>query len=81
MEGLADRLTRVLSDVDLRARMGEGSLRIAATHGIEKTLDAFEEIYELVTSSRSGEATRVDTPAPAGVRGGADPVDAEGGTA
>ena len=28
--------------------MGEGSLKIVARHGIEKTLDAFEELYEMV---------------------------------
>ncbi len=49
VEALAGRLTRIFSDTQRRERMGRESLRIAARHGIGKTLDAFEEIYEMVT--------------------------------
>ena len=66
VEGLASRLTEVLSDEGKRVQMGEESLRIVGRHDIEYTLAAFEELYELVVSSR-----RADVPTPAGVREGA----------
>ena len=48
-QGLADRLERVLSNGRKRKEMGQESLRIAARHDAEGTLDAFEEIYAMVT--------------------------------
>ena len=55
VEGLAAKLTRLLSDADMRAEMGHESLRIVARHGIGETLNAFEGLYEMVT--RPGHAT------------------------
>lgn len=49
VEGIAARLTLVLSDADVRAEMGRESLRLVAGHGIGETLAAFEELYETVT--------------------------------
>ena len=54
VEGLAARLTEILSDTDRRAKMGEESLKIVARHDIEDTLTAFEELYGFVSDSRNG---------------------------
>jgi phosphatidylinositol alpha 1,6-mannosyltransferase len=53
--GLATRLSALLSDDVVRARMGRASRGIAAEHAIDATLDTFEGIYRrLVTGSRVG---------------------------
>lgn len=48
LKGLAARLTGILSDRRGREAMGRESLKIAAGHDVGETLDAFEEIYEMV---------------------------------
>ena len=42
---LTQRLTTLLSDADLRARMGAVSREIVAEHAIDATLDRFEGLY------------------------------------
>lgn len=42
---LADGIDRLLNDRDLRARMGEQSLKIIAAHDHGKVLDEWEEVY------------------------------------
>ena len=54
VEGLALRLTELLSDDGKRARMGQESLRIVARHDIGITLNAFEELYEALSMPGSG---------------------------
>lgn len=46
--GLAEKLGRILSCEDSRRRMGEVSRSIAVSHGHERTLSRFEEIYRSV---------------------------------
>lgn len=49
---LAMRLATLVHDFRLRTRMGERGAEIAAKHGLEATLDQFEELYAtLVTPS------------------------------
>ncbi|GAA4218623.1 glycosyltransferase [Actinocatenispora rupis] len=43
--GLADRLAALLTDPDLRVRMGEAGRRRIAEHGVTTTLRRYEEIY------------------------------------
>jgi glycosyltransferase involved in cell wall biosynthesis len=64
VEGLASRLTELLSDDHKRMRMGRESLRIVARHDIGITLGAFEELYEVLSTPGSG----VTVPAGAPVR-------------
>jgi glycosyltransferase involved in cell wall biosynthesis len=45
---LAGRLTALLTDPALRRRMGAASRDAVAAHDIDRTLDAFESIYEQV---------------------------------
>lgn len=47
---LAMRLATLIGDPKLRHRMGERSVRIAATHGLNATLDQFEGLYATVIS-------------------------------
>ena len=75
---LASRLAELLSDEGKRAEMGSESLRLVARHDIEETLSSFEDLYELMSSSRGDKTIRVDAPVPVGVRGGADSGDTEG---
>src|SRR5215218_7242350 len=49
VEGLASRLAELLLDDGKRARMGQESLRIVASHDIGITLNAFEGLYEAVS--------------------------------
>lgn len=51
---LASGLAEILSDGHKRAEMGAESLRIVVRHYIEDTLAAFEDLYELLLSSRRG---------------------------
>ena len=69
VEALASRLTELLSDGDKRAKMGEESLRIVGRHDIEKTLFAFEELYDMVLSSYEGPEARGDATAIANAGG------------
>ncbi len=43
--GLTARLTTLLSDPAARHRMGQAGLEIVAEHGIDATLDTFEDLY------------------------------------
>ena len=71
VDALAFWLTEILSDEEKNTEMGEESLRIVDRHDIEDTLTAFEELYELVSSSCGGKAIRIETPIPAGDTEGA----------
>jgi glycosyltransferase involved in cell wall biosynthesis len=51
---LTARLTTLLSDADLRRRMGAASREIVAEHAIGATLSTFEGIYERLLGRRSG---------------------------
>jgi glycosyltransferase involved in cell wall biosynthesis len=62
VEGLALRLTKLLSDDGKRARMGQESLRIVARHDIGITLNAFEELYEALSMPGSGATVPSDAP-------------------
>lgn len=48
VEQLTTQLATLLSDADLRNRMGEASREIVSAHALEGTLDTFEGLYELV---------------------------------
>lgn len=53
--GLTTRLSALLCDDAVRARMGRASRGIAAEHAIDATLDTFESLYRrLATRSRVG---------------------------
>jgi glycosyltransferase involved in cell wall biosynthesis len=54
VEGLASRLTELLSDDHKRTRMGRESLGIVARHDIGITLDAFEGLYEALSTPGNG---------------------------
>lgn len=69
VETLASRLTEVLSDENKRAGMGAESLRIVARHDIEDTLNAFEELYDLLSGSRDGRGLPAAVLQPAGSGG------------
>ena len=45
VEQVADGLTKIITDTDLRAEFSAASLAIARTHDIETTLDRFIELY------------------------------------
>ena len=59
---LAARLTGIFADERKREEMGEESLRIAARHDAGETLDAFEDLYAMVT--RPGRAPREEATDP-----------------
>lgn len=48
IEGLADKMIKIVSDKQMREKMGKKSLQIIAKHDINKTLDAFEKIYKVL---------------------------------
>jgi glycosyltransferase involved in cell wall biosynthesis len=52
VEAMADRITRLLSDEQLREKMAKESLKIAKTHDMEYTLDEFEKIYKKVIADK-----------------------------
>lgn len=45
VDGLAERLRRVLGSPDAGAKMGRASHQLVAAHDIDNTLDAFERLY------------------------------------
>ncbi|WP_284305970.1 glycosyltransferase [Mobilicoccus caccae] len=45
---LSDRLAGLLTDSDMRRRMGAASREIVRRHSLEATLDKFEDVYETV---------------------------------
>jgi glycosyltransferase involved in cell wall biosynthesis len=45
---IADAILRLISDPKLAESMGKESVKIAATHDLEKTLDRYEQIYKKV---------------------------------
>jgi glycosyltransferase involved in cell wall biosynthesis len=45
---IADAINRIISDPVLAESMGQESLKIAATHDLQKTLDRYEQIYSEV---------------------------------
>lgn len=47
---IADAVLRILSDPALAETMGKESVKIAATHDLQKTLDRYEQIYRKVIS-------------------------------
>jgi glycosyltransferase involved in cell wall biosynthesis len=49
---IADALSKIISDPDLRKRFGHESVKIAATHDLKKTIERYEEIYESVIAKR-----------------------------
>lgn len=49
-DDFAHGIDRLLNDRDLRARMGEQSLKIIATHDRIKVLDEWEELYHRLAS-------------------------------
>jgi glycosyltransferase involved in cell wall biosynthesis len=49
---LALRLSTLVSDSELRARMGQHSREIVANHDFEATLDRFEDLYHQVGTGR-----------------------------
>lgn len=49
---LANRLGDLLTDADLRRRMGAASRELVAAHAMDGTLDAFEGIYDKVLDNR-----------------------------
>ena len=62
VEGLASRLTELLSNDPKRTRMGRESLGIVARHDIGITLGAFEELYEALSTPGSGVTVPSDAP-------------------
>ena len=69
VDALASHLTEILADEGKRIAMGRESLEIVARHGVGETLDAFEELYELVSSSRNGRGLPAGVPQLAGSGG------------
>lgn len=55
IDGLAERLLRLLRDPELRLTMGEESRRIVAQHEIGATLDQFLALYERAITERRDE--------------------------
>lgn len=51
-EAMAEKVQLLLSDEKLRSQMAKESVKIAATHNLEHTLDEFEEIYNQVISDK-----------------------------
>jgi len=49
---IADALLRIISDPDLQKRLGQESVKIAATHDLKKTIARYEQIYESVIKKR-----------------------------
>ena len=49
---IADAIIRIISDPALAKSMGNESLKIAATHDLQKTLDRYEQIYTEVIKDR-----------------------------
>jgi len=47
-KGMTDAISRILSDDKLRQKMSDASLKIAAEHSLERTIDKFLEIYNKV---------------------------------
>jgi glycosyltransferase involved in cell wall biosynthesis len=45
---ISDAILRILSDPSLAETMGKESVKIAATHDLQKTLDRYEQIYQKV---------------------------------
>jgi glycosyltransferase involved in cell wall biosynthesis len=56
---LTTRLTALLRDPALRRRMGAAGLDIVAEHGIDATLDTFEDLYRTLVSRHRVHISRV----------------------
>jgi len=53
---LARRLTSLIRDPALRARLGEASLQIAEQHSLSRTLSAFQECYDRIVNTQQTSA-------------------------
>ncbi|WP_020660531.1 glycosyltransferase [Amycolatopsis benzoatilytica] len=51
IEALAERLLELTADPAVRARMGRAGQEAVAHHGIARTLDAYEDLYEAATGA------------------------------
>lgn len=47
-KGIADAILKIISDPTLAESMGKESIKIAATHDVQKTLERYEQIYQQV---------------------------------
>lgn len=47
-EQIADGLTMIVTDPEMRTKFSKASLKLAGEHDLERTLDRFEEIYQNV---------------------------------
>jgi glycosyltransferase involved in cell wall biosynthesis len=48
VDGISEAMTKILSNVELRKKYSENSIKIAHEHDFEKTLDKFIDIYSKV---------------------------------
>lgn len=68
VRALAERLRVLLTDGECRARMGEASRRAVTRHSLQRTVDAFEALYERARSEYSVSLRPRRAPSAAGRR-------------